>query len=211
MKEKAKMPNNIEFWGRMAKVYDLFMKKDAKAYEIMYDLIRSRLNPEMRVLELATGTGEIALHICQYVREVRATDYSEDMIHIAQKKSYSSSIYFEVMDACNLTYEENSFDIVIIANGLHVIPEPEIVIENIKKVLKKGGLIIAPTFTSISGSKNKLVRKFMERVGFRTYSKWDLEAYCNFLQENGIEIERRELIKATFDLMYVEGKFKENF
>ena len=202
--------NNIKFWGRMAKVYDLFMKKDAKAYEAMYSLISERLNPEMKVLELATGTGEIALHIAQHVKEMRATDYSQDMIHIARNKPHPSHVYFEIMDACDLKYEENSFDIVIIANGLHVIPEPKIAIENIKRVLKKDGLIIAPTFTSISKSKNTLVRRFMELVGFKTYSKWDLETYCHFLQESGIKIERQERIKATFDLMYVEGKFKED-
>ena len=45
-----------------------------------------------------------------------------------------------------LPFEKNSFDVVIISNALHIIPNPEKVLSEIARVLKTGGLLIAPNF-----------------------------------------------------------------
>lgn len=50
------------FWDRNACFYDVFMKKDAAAYEQMYALLRPAVK-DKTVLELATGTGMIAKNI----------------------------------------------------------------------------------------------------------------------------------------------------
>lgn len=47
------------FWDRTAKIYDRFMRKDAAAYERLYELLRPVVRHKT-VLELATGTGSIA-------------------------------------------------------------------------------------------------------------------------------------------------------
>ena len=47
------------FWDRTAVLYDRFMRKDAAAYETMYDLMQPVVKDRV-VLELATGTGLIA-------------------------------------------------------------------------------------------------------------------------------------------------------
>lgn len=63
------------FWDRNAGRYDRFMKKDAAAYERLYELIRPVVRHKT-VLELATGTGLIARHIVNAADMVEATDAS---------------------------------------------------------------------------------------------------------------------------------------
>ena len=55
---------------------------------------------------------------------------------------------FEVVDAKHLPYKDDSFDVVIIANALHVMFEPEKAVKEIERVLRKDGLLIAPNFVS---------------------------------------------------------------
>ena len=67
------------FWDRTAVLYDRFMRKDAAAYETMYDLMQPVVKDHV-VLELATGTGLIAKHLLNSARMIEATDASPEMI-----------------------------------------------------------------------------------------------------------------------------------
>ncbi|MDU4426903.1 MAG: hypothetical protein E7K85_07820 [Clostridium sp.] len=67
--------SNKKFWNRFASKYDLIIKKDEQAYEEMIRLIRRDVNSKMEMLELATGTGLIALRIADKVKYLEATDF----------------------------------------------------------------------------------------------------------------------------------------
>ena len=195
---------NSKFWDRLAPIYNLFMSKDHKAYEQMYELILEQVK-DRKVLELATGTGLIAKHIADDVQSIEATDFSEKMIENAKKGRTSSKLHFSVQDACNLPYEAASFDVVIISNALHIMPEPKKALAEIRRVLRPDGLLIAPTFTH--GKMNvasRLLSKLMGVVGFHTEEKWTSEAYIDFLEQNGWKICRSKTIQASFPLTYVE-------
>jgi Methylase involved in ubiquinone/menaquinone biosynthesis len=203
MKDKT----NISFWGRFARIYDVFMKKDNGAYTRMYTLIRARLTSHMNVLELATGTGLIAMAIADKVSSVEATDFSPQMISEAKKKNAPENVNFSVQDACSLPYEDGSFDCVIISNALHIMPDPGLALENIRRVLKDGGVLIASTFTHAGNDKcGKLKAHFMELFGFKAYHKWTEEQYCEFIKSNGFSIAQEIVLKASFPLTYVEAQ-----
>jgi ubiquinone/menaquinone biosynthesis C-methylase UbiE len=68
--------DNRSFWDRFAFLYDRVISKDSEAYEKVYVMMETALNKDMRVLELATGTGIIALRIADCVKSVEATDFS---------------------------------------------------------------------------------------------------------------------------------------
>ena len=191
-------------WDLYAPIYNLFMKKDEKAYKQMYRLIQES-TASKEVLELATGTGLIANNIADSSKHITATDYSEKMIAEAKKSQQHTNICFEIADACALQYEEALFDVVIISNALHIIPEPEKVISEIRRVLKPGGILIAPTF--VHGKMNapaKMLSKIMSLAGFRTENKWTGETYAAFLRNNGCKIKRQIMLDASFPLAYME-------
>lgn len=202
MKERT----NRGFWDRVSWLYDRFIKKDQNAYGEMICLIRTRVTQNMDVLELATGTGLIALAIADRVRSMEATDFSPNMIAEAKKKTSPPNVHFSVQDACNLPYEDKRFDCVIISNALHIMPEPEHALQNIRRVLKDDGVLIAPTFTHAeNGRSGRMKAALMELLGFHAYHKWTEHGYCAFLQQNGFSIRRKQVLKSDFPLTYAEA------
>lgn len=83
------------------------------------------LNRKMKVLKLACGTGQLSFPLAPKTAHWEATDFSEQMIADAKKKSASKKLFFSAQDAMNLPHADSSFDAVMIANALHIMPEPE--------------------------------------------------------------------------------------
>ena len=151
------MKERKTFWDKNAGRYDRFMRKDRAAYEEMYTLIRPVVKAKT-VLELATGTGLIAKHIVNAAAHIEATDASAEMIAEAKRDNQSAKLHFSVQDMFRLPYADKSFDVVIVSNALHIVPQPEKALAEIRRVLKDGGLLIAPTFTHAENSFSGKVR-----------------------------------------------------
>jgi len=192
------------FWDRTAKIYNHFMKKDHKAYKQMYSLIYPVVRHK-QVLELATGTGLIAKHIVRSADHIEATDASQEMIEQAKQGVKSTKLYFSVQDMFHLPYADQSFDVIIVSNALHIVPEPEKALAEIRRVLKEDGILIAPTFTHAGNDfRGKVKAVFMKLAGFPLHSKWTSHEYLAFLRENGWAVQKSTVLKASFPLAYAE-------
>ena len=192
------------FWDRNAGLYDCFMRKDKAVYEKMYELICSVVK-DKTVLELATGTGLIAKHIVKAAAHIEATDASPEMITEAKRRYYSAKLHFSVQDMFSLPHASKSFDVVIVSNALHIVPQPEKALQEIKRVLKDDGVLIAPTFTHAGNSFSGKVRAFfMKLAGFPLRSKWTSAEYLRFLSQNGWTVRKSAVLKASFPLTYTE-------
>lgn len=192
------------FWDRTARIYDRFMRKDQRAYQQMYELIRPVVR-HRQVLELATGTGLIAKNILRDAEHIEATDASPAMIAQARRGVNSTRIHFSVQDMFHLPYADRSFDVVIVSNALHIVPEPGKALQEIRRVLKDDGVLIAPTFTHAGSSLQGTVRLTLMRLaGFPQHSRWTSEEYLRFLQEQGWTVRRSEVLQASFPLTYAE-------
>ena len=198
------MQEHKNFWDKNAGRYDRFMRKDRAAYDEMYELIRPIVRHKT-VLELATGTGLIAKHIVNAAAHIEATDASAEMIAEAKRDNRSSKLYFSVQDMFCLPYAEESFDVVIVSNALHIVPQPEKALQEIKRVLKDDGVLIAPTFTHAGNSFSGMVKAFfMKLAGFPLHSRWTSEEYLRFLRQNGWTVRKSAVLKASFPLTYAE-------
>lgn len=111
---------------------------------------------------------------------------------------------FEVADATSLRFADNSFDVVVIANALHIIPNPEKALEEIRRVLKRDGLLIAPNFFFREDGKKNLWQKILSLVGIRFAHEWTEKEYKAFLESNGWEIKMDRVIEGRIDLIYAE-------
>ena len=69
------------------------------------------------------------------------------MIAEAKRNNRSAKLHFSVQDMFRLPYADQSFDVVIVSNALHIVPQPEKALIEIQRVLKDDGVLIAPTFT----------------------------------------------------------------
>ena len=198
------MRKHKSFWDRNAGRYDRFMRKDRAAYDEMYELIRPVVRHKT-VLELATGTGLIAKHIVNAAEHIEATDASPEMIAEAKRDNHSAKLHFSVQDMFRLPYADQSFDVVIVSNALHIVPQPEKALAEICRVLKDDGVLIAPTFTHAGNSfSGKVKAFFMKRVGFPLRSKWTSAEYLRFLRQNGWTVRKSTVLKASFPLTYAE-------
>ena len=198
------MQEHKSFWDKNAGRYDRFMRKDRAAYEEMYERIRPLVRRKT-VLELATGTGLIAKHIVNAAAHIEATDASAEMIAEAKRDNHSAKLYFSVQDMFRLPYADQSFDVVIVSNALHIVPQPEKALCEIHRVLKDDGVLIAPTFTHAGNSFFGKIRAFfMKLADFPLHSKWTSEEYLAFLRQNGWAVRESAVLKASFPLTYTE-------
>ena len=106
------------------------------------------LKPGTRVLDVACGTGLVALKAAAAITpggDIVGTDISEHMILAARDIAASRGIAnarFERMDAEQSTFGDNSFDMVLCALGLMYVPDPERAIHDFHRVLRPGGRAI---------------------------------------------------------------------
>ena len=198
------MKKSENFWNRNAKRYDRFMRKDRAAYEKLYELIRPVVKART-VLELAAGTGLIAKNIVRATSHIEVTDASEEMIAEAKRNNRSAKLHFSVRDMFCLPYADKSFDVVIVSNALHIVPQPEKALAEIRRVLKDDGVLIAPTFTHGNSTlRGRIKLFFMKLAGFPLNSRWSSADYLAFLRQNGWTVRKSTVLKASFPLAYAE-------
>lgn len=143
------MNNNKKFWQRFAKLYSPFMERGNKeTYEQICTEVSPYLNKDTTVLELACGSGQLSFRLAKKAKQWEATDFSENMIAEAKKRPRPKGLYFSVQDATKLPYADETFDAVMIANALHIMPEPDKAMSEICRVLKKAAsCLLLPSFT----------------------------------------------------------------
>lgn len=198
------MRNSQSFWDKNAGRYDRFMRKDAAAYERLYELLRPVVR-HRTVLEPAAGTGLIAKNIVNSAAHIEATDASPEMIAEAKRDNRSAKLHFSVQDMFRLPYADGSFDVIIVANALHIVPEPEKALSEIRRVLKDDGVLVTPTFTHADNAFFGRVKAFfMKLAGFPLHSKWTSREYLAFLRENGWTVRKSAVLTASFPLTYAE-------
>lgn len=200
------MTTNKGFWDRWADRYDGAMAGSSELYEQIADRIKQNLNRDMSVLELACGTGLLSSQLEESVKLLEATDFSEAMIRQAKAKNGSSCLHFSVQDATNLPYAPGSFDVVVIANALHIMPQPELALAEIRRVLKPGGMLYAPTFVHGKGAGFRLRARVMALAGFKVFSKWSMEEFAEYVSNHGFEVTRTSRLGSKIaPLCYLEA------
>ncbi len=198
---------NATVWDRFAPIYSVFVTGtpgNKRAYDAIFDRIRKVISGK-EVLEIATGPGVIAKQVAAESKSMIATDFSEKMLAVARRGEVPSNLIYEQADACELPYEDNCFDVVIIANALHIIPEPEKALAEIRRVLRKDGMLIAPNFIHDNKSKvSALLSKTLSAAGVVFEAKWDADGYKIFLAANGFEVKNSKRLNSTIPMMYME-------
>ena len=195
-----------KIWDLYAPIYEKAMRADSHIYEYMYGRIPAVIRGK-EVLEIATGPGLLAKHVAPATKRMVATDYSDGMIREAIKGERPANLTFEVADATALPYVDDSFDAVLIANALHVMPEPEKALSEIDRVLRPGGVLIAPNFVEHKGGFiSRLWSGILKIAGIRFEHQWSGQEYLHWLEAHGWRVTFSRQMAARISIMYAECK-----
>lgn len=100
---------------------------------------------EVKVLDMACGTGDISIALKRTGLEVIGADISENMLALARKKA--PEIDFRYGDASELPFADGSFDAVTIAFGIRNFDKRAQCIRELHRVLKDGGMLAIAEFS----------------------------------------------------------------
>ena len=138
--------NNL-FWNLYSICYDAICK--LFPYQSMMEQI-VRLIPEnkhIKVLDVGCGTGNFEKIISDKNSnlDITAIDNSKLMIQRAQKKN-NDNIKFFISDLNQKNvFKDNSFDVIVCINVLYILPNPKQLVNELKRMLCNGGLLIIST------------------------------------------------------------------
>jgi len=207
MQDNIRVEKERKFWDNLSPEYDQFIEKNWKIYRSsLLDKISSDVTVGDTVLEVACGTGLVALKVAERVSEVYGIDISSPMIEEAKKKVEEkgiANVEFSVHDAYALPFGNDIFDTVICNNALHNMKEPRKALSEIKRVLKPGGRFIAVIVGIGESRKYKFGMTIYHLFGGKlpVFYKLSLDESADMIKESGFTVVNKEIIKHPEDKM----------
>lgn len=118
------------------------------------------------VLEIACGTGRVTRHLVEILSEngrIIATDINIDMLAVAKTKVVDKRVEWQVADALELPFDDNTFDHVICQFGVMFFPDKLKAFKEAYRVLTKKGKFIFSTWGPLSDNRRAgLAREVMD-------------------------------------------------
>jgi ubiquinone/menaquinone biosynthesis C-methylase UbiE len=198
------MENN--YWDRKASGYDDHMKKSMKAYEQLIELIKNEIDKSCVLLDIGTGTGAIPIALADCVDKIYATDYSQEMIGVATNKANDlniQNIIFQVQDCYNLSFNENMFDVIVASNILHLLDKPEQFLFSIRRLLKKNGKLIVPTFLHNESLITNIISRILKLSGHPISTRFNSKSMIELITKCGYSIDKQVLLPSIMPMLFV--------
>lgn len=175
----------MTFWDKTAWLYDIAESLNPKAYRGMLKGVTAVVPEGAKVLDCAAGTGELSIAAAVKAESVLCTDMSLPMLEKARKKCAEKgikNISFGERDILHLPDGDNTYDVSIAGNVLHLLEEPEKAVRELCRVTKDGGRVIVPTFMA---KNSNLLVKLYTLLGYRAFSYYTTESYEKMLKGCG--------------------------
>lgn len=193
----------MDFWDRFAGVYDLAESINGSVYTEMCDITRRLVPAGAKVLDCGAGTGELYLAASDNADSVLCTDMSKNMLKQAQRKARAlgaDNIEFAARNIFDLQDPNDTYDVVIAGNVLHLLTNPQGAVKEMYRVLKPGGKLLLPTFTNKNSAR--LLIGIYKKLGFDPAANYSPSEYKKMLEDCGLGRVRTKLIKGLVPCCY---------
>lgn len=176
--DKQPLVNNI--FSNVADKYDLMNDLMSFGMHRLWkdEFIRQIPNLNSNILDVASGSGDIALKLAKKARDrgsnisITLSDINEEMLRQAKKKSIDLNLFqnlkFTVATAEELPFPDNSFDYYTIAFGIRNVPDINKALKEAYRVLKPMGKFICLEFSKV---KESLLQDFYKFYSFNVIPK----------------------------------------
>jgi Methylase involved in ubiquinone/menaquinone biosynthesis len=207
---------NLNTFSGPNSVEKLYNKEGFTELEIK--IVEKYLGKTGAILDIGCGTGRTTIPLYKQGMKVIGIDLSKEMIGFAKKKY--PEIDYRIMDACDLKFENESFDYALFSfNGLDCIyPKSKrlLSLREINRVLKKNGVFIFSSHNACSVPTNRILLGLLKinLLNLRLFTNYRLELSPTgpLLLYHGIPVlEKRTLRKTGFTVLDVVGKHGTTF
>lgn len=176
------------FWDRVAGLYDGFIKlMNRGAVTRLQDEVAALLSPGDRVLECACGTGLLTTAMTPRCASLMATDFSPKMLEKAAAKCRAyPNVTFQLGNILAIDQPDEAFDVVVAANVIHLLDDPEKALQELCRVCRPGGLVVIPTYIDQTrdGQPTRSSR-LLEKLGIGFKRIFTQESYHRFFDKAG--------------------------
>lgn len=166
---------------------------------------RLSIVPGMRVLDVACGTGNLAIPAARQGAEVTGIDIAPNLLEQAKQRAHSEGLNatFEEGDAEQLPYPDGQFDLVMSMFGAMFAPRPDRVVSELVRVCREGGIIAMANWTP-NGFAGKLfalnARHIPPPAGVPPPALWGDEATVR--QRFGARVSHLQLERRPFTMEF---------
>ncbi len=152
-------------FGRIARRYDLANHLLSGGADFLWRRRAARIVAAWQprdVLDLATGSGDLALALHRRLPEANLTaaDFSSEMLEVARRKGVAKTV---LADALQLPFQNESFDCVTVAFGLRNMADWDRALSEMARVLRPGGHLLVLDFSIPTGALQPLYRFYLHR------------------------------------------------
>lgn len=109
-------------------------------------IIKSHFKQPCKVLDIGCGGGFLTNYLAEKGHRVSGIDLSSESLEIAKKHDQTKRVAYQRASACELPFENHSFDAVCAMDLLEHVKTPALVVREASRILKKGGLFFFHTF-----------------------------------------------------------------
>lgn len=186
----------MSFWDNIACFYDAAEWLNRKVYRTMLTGVRTLVPFGADVLDCAAGTGQLTLAAAEKASHVMCTDLSLPMLEQARKKCRRNNVKnvsFGERDITALSDADESYDVVMAGNVLHLLDCPEKALSELYRVTRKGGRLILPTFLTVG--KAPMLISLYKLIGFRPSASYTPESYFEMLRNCGLGRVKMKIIR----------------
>ncbi len=193
-----------EQFSMQAARWDTYIREGNNEDILPWIMGNLELRPDMRVLDLAAGTGVVARAIAPHVAEVVAADATPVMVVQGRKLAESeglTNVSFDETDARRLPYADGSFDIVASRIAMHHFEEPALVLREKIRVCRSGGQVVIIDITTREDTSAAVKHNRLERLRDPSHTQALTGGGLQELAEQGgLEILKASTFEARRDL-----------
>ncbi|WP_375177685.1 class I SAM-dependent methyltransferase [Marinobacter mobilis] len=190
------MKDSKAFWDKSATRYAKSPVRDEQTYRKKIALTQAYFKPDWSVLEFGCGTGSTAILHAPHVRHIVATDISDRMLEIAERKAREAgvdNIAFQQGTLATVSLDAGSFDAVLGLNVLHLIDDLDAELARVHGLLKPGGIFVSSTaLVADIHWLWRLLIPLMQTAGLAPYvNRFGKSALTTALSRAGFGIEQQ--------------------
>lgn len=195
---------NAEYWSRQARRYDrAALTLNGRLPDVAAG-IGASLPPDSTVLEIAAGTGLVTEHVAPRATRYVATDREPAMLELLRERV--PSVEASIADATELPFEAASFDVVVVANLLHLLPAPDEALSEVARVLRPDGVLFAPTFCHGAGRTARFVSSLLSRSGFPVVTRFEGADLDALVTSGGFRVEEASTVPGLLPIRFLAAR-----